>query len=193
VPLHPCAPMPPNAMSQGSEAQLRHTTPPWRGTSIINHHDFVFIGEGHCFALARVLVELCTLGRGPRDHETLHHVIVFELVPDVVCVFWAGLLEKSLEVVGRRPRLMLVVVHDSHDRPLAGATHLPVVVIIVVGRGHSPLKTLLAPPLGALASALDGNIGQCLSVVAWSHLHASMRKTKFGRLATGGILGRDAI
>jgi hypothetical protein len=50
-------------------------------------------------------------------------------------------------------------VPDSHDVPHAGATRLPVVVIVAVGRGPSPLRTLLPPPvatLGALPSALDG-------------------------------------
>jgi hypothetical protein len=131
-------PVPPTAMSRGFEAQHRHATPPWQGgASTVNHHDCGFPREGHHVAPAWVLVEFHTPGRGPRDHETLHHVMVLQLVPDMVHVVWAGLLEEFLEVVSRWPRLTLVVVHDSHDVPNAGATRLPVVVVIVVDRGRS--------------------------------------------------------
>jgi hypothetical protein len=65
VPLHPYVPMSPTTMSQGPEAQFRHVTPPWQGESIINHHDYVFPGEGHRVALARVFVEFSTLSEGP--------------------------------------------------------------------------------------------------------------------------------
>jgi hypothetical protein len=63
--------------------------------------------------------------------------MVLQLVPDMVRVVWAGLLEEFLEVVNRWPRLTLVAVHDSHDMPNAGAARLPVVVVIVVDRGRS--------------------------------------------------------
>jgi hypothetical protein len=163
--------------------------------SIINHHDYVFLGEGHRVAPIRVLVEFRTLGRGPRDHETLHHVTVLELVPHRVCVVWEGRLEESLEVVGRRLRLMLVIVRASRDTTHVGIVRLPVVAIVVVGRDRSPLWMLLAPPLVTLTvhpSALDGDVGWRLPVTAWGHLPASWRKTKFGCLTIGGVLGGDA-
>jgi hypothetical protein len=152
MPLHPCASVPPTAMSQGSGAQLRNTMPPWRGASIINCHDYIFPGEGHNVAPTWVLIELRTPGREPRDHETHHHVTVLELVPDGLHVVWAGLLEESLEVVGRRPHLTLVAVCGSRDAPHVGAAHLPIVAVIVVGCGRSPLRTLLAPPIAALGA-----------------------------------------
>jgi hypothetical protein len=65
VPLHPCSSTSPTTMSRGSRAQFRHATPPWRGPPTINHHDCIFRWEGHRVASARVLVEFCTLSRGP--------------------------------------------------------------------------------------------------------------------------------
>jgi hypothetical protein len=69
-------------------------------------------------------------------------------------VVWAGLLKESLQVVGWRPRLMLVIVHGSHDVQHACAARLPIVAIILVGRGRSPLRTLLVPPLASLSALL---------------------------------------
>jgi hypothetical protein len=45
---------------------------------------------------------------------------------------WAGLLQEPLEVVHRRPRLMLVTVCGGRDAPHARSTHLPAVAIVVV-------------------------------------------------------------
>jgi hypothetical protein len=45
-------------------------------------------------------------------------------VPDEVRVVCTCLLEESLEVVGRHPRLTLVVVHSSRDAPHARAARL---------------------------------------------------------------------
>jgi hypothetical protein len=89
------------------------------GASIINHHDRVFSREEHRVAPARVLIVSRTLGRGHRDHETLHLVTILKLVPDEVPMVWVGLLEESLEVISRRRRLTLVAVGDSHDTPHA--------------------------------------------------------------------------
>jgi hypothetical protein len=75
-------------------------------------------------------------------------------VSDGVCVVWAGFLEEPLEVVRRRPHLTLVVVHGGRDAPHTGATRLPVVAIVVVGRGHGPLMELLAPLLPPLMPSL---------------------------------------
>jgi hypothetical protein len=80
-------------------------------------------------------------------------------------------------VVGRRSRLTLVIVHHGHDASNAGADRLPVVVIIAVGRGRSPLRMFLMPPLAA----------------TWGRLPVSRRKTKFSCLAAVGILVGDAV
>jgi hypothetical protein len=78
--------------------------------SSIDHHDCVFPGERRRIAPARVFVMLRTRGEGPRGHETSHHVAVLELVPDKVCVVWAGFLDEPLEVVRRWTHLILVAV-----------------------------------------------------------------------------------
>jgi hypothetical protein len=65
-------------------------------------------------------------------------------------------------VVCRRPHLTLVAACGGLDVPNAGATHLPVVAIIMVGCG--PLKALLAPlsaTLDALIAAVDGGVRRC--------------------------------
>jgi hypothetical protein len=80
-------------------------------------------------------------------------------------------------VVGRRPRLTLVVVHCGPDTPNVGADCLPIVVIIAVGRGCSPLRMFLISPLTA----------------AWGCLPVSWRTTKFSCLAAAGILVGDAV
>jgi hypothetical protein len=52
----------------------------------IDHHDRVLPGERHCVTPAQEFIEFRTSGEGPRDHETLHHDAVLELVADGVCV-----------------------------------------------------------------------------------------------------------
>jgi hypothetical protein len=164
------------------------------GASSIDCHDCVFPGERHRVALTRVFVEFRTPSEGPRDHETLHHVIVLELMSDGVCVVWVGLLEEPLEVVCRRPLLTLVAVLDGRDTPHVGATCLTVVAVVVVGHGHVPLRALLAPLLAALEAllgAVDGDVGQHILAIAWGRLPASLGMTKFSRLVAGGVLGGD--
>jgi hypothetical protein len=85
---------------------------------------------------------------------------------------WTGLLKTLLEVVHRRPHWMLVVAHSSRDTPHAGATCLPVVVVITAGHGHSPLKALFAPLVAAFDTLL------C--------------RVKHGRLVASGVLGGNA-
>jgi hypothetical protein len=103
-----------------------------------------------------------------------------------------------LEVVGRRPCLTLVTVHDSHDVPHVAVAGLPIVAVIIVGRGCSPLRMLLVPSLSslsALAGALDGDVRWCLPAATWSCLPASWwwhTGPKFSCLTAGGILGNDA-
>jgi hypothetical protein len=84
--------------------------------------------------------------RGPCDQEILHHVAVLELVPDGVRVVWVGLFKESLEVVGKRLHLTFVALCGSHDMPHAGATCHPVVAVVIVGCGRSPLRMLHVPP-----------------------------------------------
>jgi hypothetical protein len=82
---------------------------------------------------------------------------------DKVCVVWASFLEEPLEVVYRRPRLTLVAIRGGRDAPHARALCLFVIVVIVVGRGHGPLRALLAPIFAALVFLLrvvDDDIGR---------------------------------
>jgi hypothetical protein len=150
--------------------------PPWRRVHIINHLDNVFPGERHHVAPSWVFVKFCTPGEGPQDHETLHHVIVLEFVPDGVLLVWAGLLKLSLEVVCRWLRLMFAAVHGSRDAPHIGATCLFDIAVIIVGDGRGPLRMLLVPLLSALGSFLGvvgDDVGWCLLVTAWCCLPAS--------------------
>jgi hypothetical protein len=83
-------------------------------------------------------------------------------VPDGVCMVWAGLLEKPLEVVHRQPHRTLVIARGGRDAPHAGATHLLVVAIVVPGHGHCPWKAYFAPVVAsfdALLGAASGDIG----------------------------------
>jgi hypothetical protein len=119
---------------------------------------------------------------------------VLELVPDDVRMVWPSLLVESLEVVSRWPCLTFVVVHGNCDAHHAGAARLSVVVVVIVGRGRSPLRMLLVPLLAnldALPGALDGDVERCLLVTTWGHIPASWRKMKFSCLVAGGVLGGD--
>jgi hypothetical protein len=159
-------------MSWGPEAQIRHTSPPWWGASSKDRHDYAFPRERHHVAPTQVFTEFRTLGEGPRDHKTLHHVMVLELMPDGVRLVWVGLLEESLKVACRWPRLMLVTVRGNRDVPHTRAACLPVIVVIVVSCGHGPLRSLAVPLLATLLSVVDDDVGRCLLAVAWGHLPA---------------------
>jgi hypothetical protein len=87
----------------------------------MNCHNCVFSGEGPRVAPARVFIEFRTLGEGPRDHETLHHLIVLELVSNGIRVVWAGLLKESHEVVCRWSHLMPIAVRGSGRQNLAAS------------------------------------------------------------------------
>jgi hypothetical protein len=116
-------------------------------------------------------------------------------VPDGVCVVWAGLLKKPLEVVCRRPHWTLIVAHDSRDAPRARDARLPVLAIVVAGRGRSPLKELFAPLVAAfdvLLGIVSGDVGRCLLVATRCHLPTSLCWAKHGCLIAGGALGGDA-
>jgi hypothetical protein len=58
-------------------------------------------------------------------------------------------------VVRGRPHLLLVAACGGRDAPHAGATHLPVVVIVVVDCGHDPLRALLALLFATLPATVD--------------------------------------
>jgi hypothetical protein len=70
-------------------------------------------------------------------------------------VVWVAFLEEPPEVVCGRPRLMLVAACGGRDAPHAGATRLPIVVIVVVGCGHDPLRVLLALLFATLPATVD--------------------------------------
>jgi hypothetical protein len=130
---------------------------------------------------------------GPRGHEASHHAAILELVPDGICVVWVGLLEKPLEVVHRRPRLMLVTVCGSCGASHAGAAHL---AIIIIGRGHGPLKALPAPlfaTFDALLGDVGGDVGRHLPITAWGRLLASLGRAKHDCLIASGALGGDVV
>jgi hypothetical protein len=89
---------------------------------------------------------------------------------------------------------MLVVICGSRDAPHASAVCLPIVTVIVVGRGCGPLRMLLEPLLAALHTLLgdvDGNVKWHPFAVAWDHLPASLGGMMFGRLVAGGIPGGE--
>jgi hypothetical protein len=107
-------------------------------------------------------------------------------------VVWADCHKKPFEVVHRRPRLTLVIACGSRGAPHAGAAHL---AIVVIGRGHGPLKALLAPlfaTFAALLGAMGGDVGRRLPVATRGHLPASLGRAEHDHLIAGGVLGGDA-
>jgi hypothetical protein len=110
------------------------------------------------------------------------------VVPELV---WAGLLEESLEVVCRRSCLALAAACGSRDAPHTEAACFLNVAAVIVGRGCSPLRMLLAPLLATLVGILDGDVGRRIIVAAWGHLPAAYGWAKFGCLVAGGVLGGD--
>jgi hypothetical protein len=166
--------------------------PHWEGASSKDRHYCVFPGESQHVPRARVSVDFCTLSEEPRDHDTLHHVTVLELVPNGVCVVWLHLLEEPLEVLYRRLYLTVVVVHDGRDTHHIEATCLP---IIMFSHGHAPFKAQVVPllaTLDALLAAVDRDVGWCHLGATWGHLPVSLGKMKFGCLVAGGVLGGGA-
>jgi hypothetical protein len=117
--------------------------------------------ERHRVASIWVFIEFRTLGGGPRDHETLHHIAVLELVFHGVCMVWVGL-----------PLIPVVMV--GHGRGPLKALHVP-----------------LLASLDALLSAVDGEVRRCLLAAARGCLLASLGRMKFNRLIVGGVLGGD--
>jgi hypothetical protein len=110
---------------------------------------------------------------------------VLELVPDEVCVVWSSFLKEPLEVVFRRPRLMLVAACSGRSASHAGAARLPIVAIIMVGCGRGPLDALLAPlfaTLDALLGTVGGDVGWLLLVAARGRLPTSLCRVKHAHL-----------
>jgi hypothetical protein len=89
---------------------------------------------------------------------------------------------------------MFVDVCGVRAMPHAGATSLPVIAIIMDGRGRGPLKALLAPLFEALDSLLvvvGGDVRWCSLTAARDHLLASLGWTRHDRLIASGVLGAD--
>jgi hypothetical protein len=155
-----------------------------------------FPGERHYIAPIWALVELCTSGEGPRGHEAPHHDIIPELVPNRVCVVWAGFLDEPLEVVRGQPCLTLVAVCDSRGAPHARVACLSIVGVIVVSHGHGSLEALLMPLFAthdALPTAVDGDVRRCSLGAAWGCLPASLGLAEHDTLIAGGVLGCDVV
>jgi hypothetical protein len=54
MPLHSYVPGVPTAMSWGPRTQVVHAAPPQRGAPTVDHHDCIFLGEGHRVSFADV-------------------------------------------------------------------------------------------------------------------------------------------
>jgi hypothetical protein len=112
-----------------------------RDGSVIDQHDCLLLGEGHCGLSWRV-----TLGLLALDHVVLHHGTIFELVPDRVRMVWAGHLEKILKVISRLPRLVAEIMLGGSDVLLVRVIGLLVIVIIIAtGSNCDPLRVPRCP------------------------------------------------
>jgi hypothetical protein len=56
------------------------------GASHVNHHDGIFLREGHRVALVRPFVVLRSPGERPQGHEASHHATILDLV--MATSFW---------------------------------------------------------------------------------------------------------
>jgi hypothetical protein len=188
LPLHPCIPGSPTATSQDP----RHAVPPQRGAPIIDRHDRIFPRERHRITLAWDFLGLLVPDEGPQGNEILYHATVLELVLDGVRMVRAGLLKKSLEVVCQRPRLVLATARGGNDAlHVRVVCFLVVIIIVIVGRGHNPLRAPLSPLLATLG-ILDSGIGWCRFAAAEDRFPAIKGKEWFGCLLASGVLGSDA-
>jgi hypothetical protein len=96
--LEPLCPHPQQVGALGLKLDMRRL-PDGGGASPVDHHDSVFLRERCRITPIWPFIELRTLGEGPYGHEASHHAEVLKLVLDGVCVVWAGLLDKPIEVV----------------------------------------------------------------------------------------------
>jgi hypothetical protein len=117
-------------------------------------------------------------------------------VPDEVRLIRTYLFEKPFEVVHGWPRWTLVAARDHQATSHVRAACFPIMAIVMAGRGHSPLKALLVPLVGAfytLLGAVGGDIGWRLLLAARGCLPASLCGAKHDRLVAGSALGGDAM
>jgi hypothetical protein len=160
---------------------------------IVDPHDCFFLGEGCHASSARVSFRLLVLSEGPRGHKIFHHVAIFELVIDKVCMVRTSLLEESLEVVYRWSCLVLDTAPNDHDTLLVIVVHF-LVIVIIAGHCSNSLRAPLLPLLvafGGLLCALDGNVGwHCLAVVG-NRFATAWDKERSGHLLVDGVLGGD--
>jgi hypothetical protein len=171
------------AMEKGLRLDTRRLP---NGGEGIDHHDGVSLRERHHITPIRPFIELNTPCDGHCGHAASHHVIVLELVPDEVCVLWAGLLEKAFEVVHRQPHPMLVVACGSWGAPHAEGSHL---TVVAVDRGHGPLKALLVPlfsAFDALLGDVGGDVRRRLPITSRGRLPASLGGAKLDCVVAGG-------
>jgi hypothetical protein len=152
---------------------------------IVDRYDHVFSRKGHHVFLIWDLIDFHASWEGPGGHETLHDVIVPELVLDVVGVVRASLFKEPLKVVCLWPCLTLATALDRHDVFHARAAHLRADATINVGRGRRLLAALLAPLLatfGVRLGILDGDI-------EWHSPAAAQDWAKLSHLVADGVLG----
>jgi hypothetical protein len=144
--------------------------------------DCFFPGEGCHTSSTQVSFGVLVPGEGPRGHEFFYHAIVLELVLDRVCMVRVGLLEESLDVVYRRPRLALDTMRGGRDVLLIEVIHfLVVIIIIIAGRSYDPLGVPLWPLLSTLGRSTSTG-GR--SPTTWD-------KERSDRLLIIGVQGRD--
>jgi hypothetical protein len=83
----------------------------------------------------------------------------------------------------------------SRDASHARATCFPVALVVIAGRGHGPLRVLLAPLVAAfdaLLGTVSSGIGRRLLVSAWGRFPAYLCEAGHDHLVPGGVLGGDA-
>jgi hypothetical protein len=77
-------------------------------------------------------------------------------------MIWVDFLKEPLEVVCLWAHLTLVAARGGRDVPHVRVACLPIIAIVVAGRGRGPLKALLTPLFAMLATLLatvDGDVG----------------------------------
>jgi hypothetical protein len=140
-----------------------------------------------------VTLRLLALGESPHGHVVLHHGVLFELLPDGVCMVWACCLEKLLEVIGRLPYLVLEIMLGGCDVFLIRVISLLVVVVVVATScNHDPLGPPFWPPLtafGASLRAFADNLGWCPSATAGDHLPIALDEDGPNCLFTTSVWG----
>jgi hypothetical protein len=106
-----------------------------------------------------------------------------------------GLLEESLDVVYRRPRLALDTMRCGRDVLLIEVIHfLVVIIIIIAGRSYDPLGVPLWPllsTLGVLLGTSDCDVGWCRSTSTGGRSPTAWDKERPDRLLIIGVQGRD--